>query len=160
MPPRRKKKESDKKTPKLSDSRPRFYWDYVPGVGERAERSVSRAQGAVNQARADFYGVGDTLPSGSNMHSMQALLAELIDDLHLEEEEFAAEILARAWAKAVGPFISGRAELTSVSHGTACIRTAHPTVRFELNRLKPQIIRALNAELGDNTVTSVRISHG
>ena len=160
MPPRRKKKGKSAAPPTLGNFRPRFYWQHVPGGGERAVRTEPRGRAADAQTKAAFYGAGDVLPTRSNMHNMQALLSELLDDLNLQEEEFAADILAKAWENAVGPFISGRAELVSVSHGVASIRTAYPTVRFELNRLKPQIIRALNAELGDKTVTSVQISHG
>lgn len=104
---------------------------------------------------ADFFGAGPELESRSNMRSMDSLLAELMDALQLEES-LAPEILAAAWQKAAGAGLASLSELISVARSTASIRVGHPTVRYELTRLKPQIIRALNAELGAGSVRYVR----
>ncbi|MBR3945201.1 MAG: DUF721 domain-containing protein, partial [Akkermansia sp.] len=69
-------------------------------------------------------------------------------------------LLNAAWEKAVGSFLATQAQLISVDKKTAVVRTAHPAVRFELQRLRPQIIRALNVSLGEACVRTVRITHG
>ena len=86
---------------------------------------------------------------------MDSLLAEVMADMNLEEA-LAPEILAAAWKKAAGNAMVALSELVSVAGGTACIRVGHPAVRYELTRLKPRIIEALNSELGAGSVRFVR----
>lgn len=120
-------------------------------MGEKAAR---------NQALADFYGVAPGLPVQANMRDMNSILAELVTRLHVQEADFAPEILNTAWEKAVGSFLATQARLISIDKKSAVVCTAHPAVRFELQRLRPQIIRALNAALGEECVHTVRIAHG
>ncbi len=94
------------------------------------------------------------------MRSMESLLAEVVEGLNIKEAELAPEVLAAAWHRAVGDSLATHTELMSVAGGRASIRTNHPLVRAELMRLKTQILRVLNAELGEGSVTQVRIVHG
>ncbi len=141
-------------------SAPRFRMMRYPDGSERAVRCVRSGESARMQALADWLGDGPALSTRANMRSMESLLAEVVESLRLEEQALAPEVLAAAWLRAVGPFLSTRAELLSVAKGTARIRTGHPAVRFELNRLKPQILRVLNAELGEGSVRRVSLVHG
>lgn len=161
MPPRRKKKtESAVSVRDAQDTVPtrrvpRFYMQNFGDGGERAVRFRSRADGWRDQALADFFGAGPELDSRSNIRTMDSLLAELMDSMQLEES-LAPQILAAAWRKAAGAGLATLSELISVAKNTASIRVSHPTVRYELTRLKPQIIRALNTELGPGSVRYVR----
>ncbi|MGN0868808.1 MAG: DUF721 domain-containing protein [Akkermansia sp.] len=123
----------------------------------RAERWRSRARGERDQAEADFYGVGPELPTGCHQRDMRSLLGEVLAALPLEEESFSAEILAEAWERAVGIALAQMTALLSVERGLARIRAAHPAARYELTRLKPRIIAALNRILGEGCVERVRI---
>ncbi len=141
-------------------STPRFRMVRYPDGSERAVRCARSGEGARMQALADWLGDGPALSPRANVRTMDSLLAEVVESLQLEEQALAPEVLAAAWLRAVGPFLSTQAELVSVARGTARIRTGHPAVRFELNRLKPQIIRVLNKELGEGSVKAVAIVHG
>lgn len=123
----------------------------------RVERWRSRARGERDQAEADFYGVDPELPTGSHLRDMRSLLGEVLAGLPLEEESFSAEILAEAWERAVGVALAQMTALLSVERGVARIRAAHPAARYELTRLKPRIIAALNRILGEGCVERVRI---
>ncbi len=167
MPPRRKsakdaKQEIDPSALRVGRSRstPRFRMMRYPDGSERAVRCARPGEGARMQAMADWLGDGPGLSSRANMRSMESLLSEVVESLRLEEQALAPEVLAAAWLRAVGPFLSTQAELLSVAKGTARIRTGHPAVRYELNRLKAQIVRVLNAELGEGSVRRVSIVHG
>ncbi len=145
----------------LSVSRPRkrFYMQKMPdGVGERAVRVSSLRSGAREQTMADFFGSGPALHSSSNQRSMESLLSELLSELDLQEDTMAPELLADAWAEAVGPALASVSSLVSVARGRARITVNHPTVRYEITRMKPQIIRRLNQSLGDGNVKSLLIA--
>lgn len=128
------------------------------GVGERAVRVQGTRQGCRDQALADYFCCGTELPVASNQRSMESLLGELLSELHFEEESLAPEMLASAWKNAVGGALAGVSSLQSVARGRARILVNHPTVRYEITRLKPQIIRALNRTLGEGCVKTLTIA--
>ncbi len=125
------------------------------GVGERAVRVDSNRSGARAQALADFFGSGTVLRPESNQRSMESLLGELLSELDLQEDTLAPEMLVEAWSKAVGPALADVSSLVGVAKGRARILVKHPTVRYEITRMKPHIIRALNQTLGQGCVKSL-----
>lgn len=164
MPPRRRKK-SELPPPVTAAPaaagalrpRPRFRMVRMADGAERAERVRSRTQGERDQALADFFGDAPALPVAANMRSMDSLLGEVLQGIDLEEEAMAPEILAEAWLKAVGPAMAAFSEFVSLSQGTACIRVLHSAARYQLTRLKPQMVSKLNAALGEGSVSRVRL---
>lgn len=143
-----------------TDARPLYRNESFADGSVRPVRVASMHEAQRAQALADFYGVAPGLPVRANLRDMDSILAELVTKLNIREADFAPDILNAAWLKAVGSFLATQAQLISVDNKTAVVRTVHPAVRFELQRLRPQIIRALNAALGESCVRSVRITHG
>ncbi len=168
MPPRRKKKtaqpevsaEALRAAPAPRKEAPRFRMVSYADGSLRPVRCERRSAGERAQALADWFGAAPPLSATAHVRSMESLLSEVVEGLHLSEEELAPEVLAAAWKRAVGESLATHTELMSVSAGKACIRTSHPLVRSELVRLKAQILRVLNAELGEGSVKQVRIVHG
>ncbi len=168
MPPRRRKKpQTDevsakalRTAPAPPKERPRFRMVRYADGSERPVRCERRSTSERNQAMADWVGAAPGLASSAHMRSMDSLLAEVLGGMEFKEETLAPELLAAAWERAAGSFLATQASLMSVSGGKAIIRTNHPLVRMELNQRKLQIIRILNAELGEGSVTTVRIAHG
>ena len=158
----RKKKEKVEiplAPPLESKPRKRFYMQKMPdGVGERAVRVATARRGARAQAQADFYGAGTVLNPAQNQRSMESLLGELLSELDLQEDSLAPELLADAWRAAVGPALADFSSLAGVARGRARILVKHPTVRYEITRMKPQIIRALNQTLGAGSVKLLTIA--
>lgn len=139
--------------------RKRFFMQKMPdGVGERAVRAGGLRSGAREQTMADFFGSGSSLHPSANQRSMESLLGELLSELDLQEDTLAPELLAEAWVHAVGAALASVSSLVGVAKGRARIRVNHPTVRYEITRLKPQIIRALNKTLGMGSVQGLVIS--
>ena len=158
--PRKKKAEAAAAEPPAATlSKPRWRWVRHSDGSQVAERI--EADPTSRAAEADWNsGEIPLLSTGAHMRGISSVLTEIAGLLHFEEAEFAPEILAQAWQQAVGDFLATQAELVSISQGTACIRTAHPAVRFELQRHKKDIIRALNQALGEDCVKKVILAHG
>lgn len=164
MPPKRKKAAPPPAdTPRQFTPAPRsMRWRWVrhkdgARVAERIEPRPGRER---TQAEADLYGNFPYLSTGSHLRTAASALTELLATLHIEETDIGPELLAQAWHQAVGDFLATRAELASLDKGVAYIRTAHPAVRFELERHRRDIIRVLNDTLGEGCVQRVRITHG
>ncbi len=167
MPRRKMKGAADevaaaalRQAPAPRREKPRFRMVRYADGSERPVRCERRSEGERNQAFADWVGAAPGLSSAAHMRRMDSLLAEVMEGMKLEEAALAPELLAAAWQRAVGPFLATQAELVSVSAGKAVVRAAHPAVLFELNRMKPQITRALNHALGEGSVKTVRVAHG
>ena len=126
----------------------------------RPARYMSRAEREQGQMMSDFYGILPAMSVDSNVRGIDAVLVSLVEKLGVTAAEFAPEVLAEAWRKAAGEFLSCRAELLTIADGKARIRTAHPAVRYELNQRKAQLIKILNAVLGEGCVKGVQIVHG
>lgn len=162
MPPRRQKKAETPALTKPELAAPRAPRRFVmqrmaDGTSERAVRCRSRREGERDQAQADFFGAGPELPVAANMRTAESLLGEVLASMKLEEESLSAELLAEAWQKAVGPALSTLSQLVSVANKSACIRVAHPAARYELTRLRPRVIAALNTALGEGSVRTLKI---
>lgn len=150
-----------KRPPRLGQGRcSRFRWMTYADGSVRAVRLGRREDSFIGQVRADFFGIGDDLSVKANIRSMESLLAEIAEGLDWNEESPAPEVLADIWLKAVGDFLAEQSELVSVSRRSARIRTRHPAVRFELNRLKPQLLSRLNRLLGEGSVERICVIHG
>ncbi len=143
-----------------AENRPLFRMENFDDGSVRPVRAETHEERSRTQAMADFYGVAPGLSVKTNLRSMDSILAELVSRLNIQEAELAPELLHDAWKKSVGEFLATQSQLVSISRHMAVVRTSHPAVRFELQRLRPTIIRALNDALGVGRVTSVRISHG
>lgn len=152
--PRKKKAPARAGTAKRG-MRPRYRLVEGEDGSLRAERVRSAAQGARDQAMADFLGVGPEISVSANMRGMESLLGEVLESLHLEEETMRPEILAALWKRAVGETLATYTELQSVSRHTARVWVGHPAVRFQLTQLKPKLLQVLNAELGEGCVRSI-----
>lgn len=162
MTPRRKKKTETPELHRPGLAAPRTPRRFVmqrmaDGVSERAERCRSRREGERDQALADFFGEGPELPIAANMRTAESLLGEVLASMNLEEETLSAELLAEAWQKAVGPALASLSQLVTVANKSACIRVAHPAARYELTRLRPRVLAALNTALGEGSVKYLRI---
>ncbi len=142
----------------VAKPRRRFYMQKVAdGVGERAVRVRSARKGARDQAMSDFFCCGTEQTIGGQ-RSMESLLGELLSSLQLEEESMGPELLAEAWREAVGGALAAVSSLQSVVRGSARIAVSHPTVRYEITRLKPQIMKALNRTFGAGSVKKMVIT--
>ena len=156
----RKKRTATAPVPQQPVARPRkrFYMQKMPdGVGERAVRVRSSSKGVRDQALADYLCCTTSESFSSNQRSMESLLGELLSEWNLQEDSLAPELLLEAWSDAVGDALASVSALVSVSKGKARIRVNHPTVRYEITRMKPQIIRALNRTLGTGSVRVLQI---
>lgn len=164
MPPRKRKKlktdtvAATAASPVGRRKAQRWRWLRLENGAEVAERLGEDWQRA--QAEADMYGNTPMLSTGAHMRTIDSLITEVASSLNIQEQELAPELLQQAWYKAVGAFLATQAELVGLAEGLATIRTSHPAVRFELQRRKQHILSALNRELGEGCVQTVRILHG
>lgn len=153
---RKKKRDTEPlpaSVPRMRRAERHYCMQRMPDGSERAEPVLGVEEGCRNQALADFLGACPEPLSGEHMRPMDSILGELLSELKLQEETLAPAILDAAWLQAVGPGMAAVSRLVSVSRKNARIAVSHPSVRYEVTRLRPQIIQALNASFGEGVVT-------
>lgn len=86
-------------------------------------------------------------------------ISEILDGLkrtpEMSQKLREAEALA-AWADVVGPKCSAAAIAVRVTRRALCLQCASSALRQEITMRKPEIIMALNATAGHDTITDIR----
>ncbi len=138
-------------------SRGRYSPVHFPDGSVRLAHVPSQAAQDKEQAYADFFGEGRDYSAQPRIRSMSSLVSEICERLDIKEASIAPELLAEAWSEAMGSFFAQQAQLTSLCDGVALITTLHPSVRFELTRMRRKVIERLNEHLGPASVSKLRI---
>ena len=88
-----------------------------------------------------------------------ALLGKTMAALGLGERVREGEVMA-AWKGIVGDFNAMHSMPDRLREGVLYVRVLQPTVRFELERLRPQVVAKLKERFGVRTVREVRFVLG
>jgi len=73
----------------------------------------------------------------------------------LDEDEVRA-----AWKELAGDFIARHAEPVSVKGGNLVLRVTQPTMRFQLEQMKPMLLARIRTRLGEDRIRSVKFTLG
>ena len=65
-----------------------------------------------------------------------------------------------AWSSLAGELIAKQTEPVSLRKGCLSLKVLQPAMRYHLEQLKPGLLRKLQSELGEENVTSLRLTIG
>jgi predicted nucleic acid-binding Zn ribbon protein len=65
-----------------------------------------------------------------------------------------------AWKSLAGDAIASQTEPVSLRKGCLTLKVLQPAMRFHLEQLKPQLLRKLQSELGEENITKLRMTLG
>ena len=122
-----------------------------------AGRFPNRTQ--ANRAIAEWRGYREPRPILDRVQPVGALLAKTMQALGLGDRVRESEVLA-AWKDIVGDFIAANSMPDRLREGVLYVRVLQPTIRFELERLRPQMLAKLKERFGTRTVREVRFALG
>ena len=108
---------------------------------------------------AEWRGYREPRPVLDRVQPVGALLAKTMAALGLSDRMREGEVLA-AWQGIVGDFIAANSRPDRLKEGVLYVRVLQPTIRFELERLRPQMIGKLKERFGARTVREVRFLLG
>jgi len=86
---------------------------------------------------------------------MDAVLksAGLAEGIHEDE-------LRKAWKEIAGDFIAAHTEPSSVKGGTLVLRVTQPSMRFELEQMKPMLLKRIQESRSGSRIRSIRFTIG
>lgn len=70
------------------------------------------------------------------------------------------ERVKEAWSSLAGELIAKQTEPVSLRKGCLTLKVLQPAMRYHLEQLKPGLLRKLQSELGEENVTSLRLTIG
>ena len=113
-----------------------------------------------SRALADWRGYGEPRPViDGHFQAVSGLIGKTMQALGLGERMKASEVL-QAWKEIVGPFFAAHSLPSQLRDGVLIVRVLQPTVHFEMDRSKPQIVEKLKARFGARVVRELRFRLG
>ncbi len=108
---------------------------------------------------AEWRGYREPRPVMDRVQPVGNLIAKTMAALGLGERVRESEVLG-AWKTIVGDFIAANSMPDRLREGVLYVRVLQPTIRFELERLRPQMLAKLKERFGARVVREVRFQLG
>ncbi len=134
------------KSPRSRANRPK-------GRGTRADRKI-RAQ-----VVREWIGAPRPLDLNKNVSEASEWIESLLEKIGmtggLEEER-----VIETWRELAGELVASQTAPVSLRRGCLTLKVLQPSMRFHLEQLKPQLLRKLQQELGEEHLKSLRLTIG
>lgn len=108
---------------------------------------------------SQWVGASRPLDLNKNISEASAHIEAILDAIGvrggLDEER-----VKEAWSTLAGDLIAKQTEPVSLRKGCLTLKVLQPAMRYHLEQLKPGLLRKLQGELGEENVTSLRLTIG
>lgn len=108
---------------------------------------------------AEWRGLPAAPPLEHRAQRLDGVLEKLMKKLGLAERVREEEI-TRAWSDTVGDWIAQHSSPSRLRQGVLHVQVLQPTIHYELDRSKPEILRKLRERFGAKTIREVRFRVG
>ncbi len=106
----------------------------------------------------EWRGCDEPLDLKKGLHHPSEFLEEILESAGVESG-IKEEKLRTTWAQVAGEFIASHTEPVSIRNGELLLRVSQPALRFQLERMKPDLLHRVRQALGDS-IRNIRFSHG
>lgn len=128
----------------------------VPPAPRTSSEGRSRRGRQPGRRRGDDIPLSGAHPDGRDPQALGAEVSRLVDGQGWALDLQVRGVFAR-WTEVVGPEIGAHSTPETLSDGILVVRTDSTAWATQLKLLAPSVVRRLNAELGDGTVTVVEV---
>jgi predicted nucleic acid-binding Zn ribbon protein len=107
----------------------------------------------------EWYECDGPLDPDAGVQAAAGLVGSVLDSLGwrdgLDEEQVRA-----VWRDLAGEWMARHAEPVSVRNGQLVLKVTQPALRFQLEQMKPELLRKIRERIGPERVRSVRFALG
>lgn len=122
------------------------------------KRPGTTLSAASSRVLRDWRGCDEPLDLKKGVHRASDFLEEVMNaagaSTGIQEEK-----LRLAWKEIAGNFISSHTEPVSVRQGELLLRVSQPALRFQLERMKPELLARIHQTFG-TAIQAIRFTHG
>jgi predicted nucleic acid-binding Zn ribbon protein len=108
---------------------------------------------------AEWRGLPQKTPPPDRTTSLADGLKKVMQGFGLSERLKEAEVL-QCWKDIVGDFIAGHSCPSRLKDGILYVQVLQPTVHYEMDRMKPEILKKLKKQFGARVIREVRFRIG
>ncbi len=131
----------------------------------RSRTNRKRGQGSGEDRRVrsqvvrEWIGAPQPLDLNKNISEASEWIETILEKIGVSggiEEERVIE----TWRELAGELVAGQTAPVSLRRGCLTLKVLQPSMRFHLEQLKPQLLRKLQQELGEEHLKSLRLTIG
>lgn len=107
----------------------------------------------------EWWGIDGPTDLNAGVHQASDFVSAILRAAGAEDGLHEDQVRA-AWKELAGEFIANHTEPVSIKSGHLVLRVTQPTLRFQLEQMKPMLFSRLRAQLGENRIKSIKFTLG
>ncbi len=107
----------------------------------------------------EWRGAEEPADLNAGIHLAEKFVAAILRSAGMEDGLHEDQVRA-TWKELAGDFIAAHTEPISVKGGNLVLRVTQPALRFQLEQMKPILLKRIRTQLGENKVKSIKFQLG
>jgi predicted nucleic acid-binding Zn ribbon protein len=107
----------------------------------------------------EWRGAEEPADLNAGIHLADKFIAAILRSAGAEDGLHEDQVRA-TWKELAGDFIAAHTEPISVKGGNLVLRVTQPALRFQLEQMKPMLLKRIRTQLGENKVKSIKFQLG
>lgn len=107
----------------------------------------------------EWRGAEEPTDLNAGMHLAKNFISAILRAAGAEDGLHEDQVRA-TWKELAGDFIAHHTEPISVKGGNLVLRVTQPTLRFQLEQMKPMLLNRIRTRLGENRIKSIKFQLG
>lgn len=107
----------------------------------------------------EWRGADEPADLNAGIYLAEKFVAAILRSAGAEDGLHEDEVRA-TWKELAGDFIAAHTEPISVKGGNLVLRVTQPALRFQLEQMKPMLLKRIRTQLGENKVKSIKFQLG
>ena len=107
----------------------------------------------------EWRGAEEPADLNAGIHRAEKFVAAILRAAGAEDGLHEDQVRA-TWKELAGDFIASHTEPVSVKSGNLVLRVTQPALRFQLEQMKPMLLKRIRIQLGEDKVKSIKFTLG
>ena len=107
----------------------------------------------------EWRGAEEPADLNAGIHRAEKFVAAILRAAGAEDGLHEDQVRA-TWKELAGDFIASHTEPVSVKSGNLILRVTQPALRFQLEQMKPMLLKRIRIQLGEDKVKSIKFTLG
>jgi predicted nucleic acid-binding Zn ribbon protein len=107
----------------------------------------------------EWRGADEPADLNAGIHRAEKFITAILRAAGAEDGLHEDQVRA-TWKELAGDFIASHTEPVSVKSGNLVLRVTQPALRFQLEQMKPMLLKRIRTQLGEDKVKSIKFTLG
>ena len=125
----------------------------------RRAKKRPKISGASSRVLREWRGYDEALDLNEGLHQPAEFIQSILE-MAGAAEGLQEDKIRSAWKELAGDFIASHTDPVSVKNRELVLRVSQPALRFQLERMKPELLSRIRNHFGPDSIQSIRFTHG